>query len=138
MSSNMSSQYSQAVRPHRVLACTRCQQRKVKCDRSFPCMNCIKSKTTCVPSKLVPRQRRRKIPERALLERLHNYENLLRQNNITFEQLDKDSFAEKEPLDTENGNDSDGGPSEAVDQERSASATPVKSEGGYEARYVLS
>jgi hypothetical protein len=29
-------------KPTRILACVLCQHRKIKCDRSFPCANCIK------------------------------------------------------------------------------------------------
>ena len=78
---------SRGSRHQRILACTLCQQRKVKCDRRFPCANCVKSRAQCVPAKLAPRQRRRRYTERALLERLRTYEDLLRQNNILFEPL---------------------------------------------------
>lgn len=73
------------ARPHRVLACTLCAARKVKCDRTFPCANCTKAGAQCVPAALVPRQRKRMFPERELVDRLHRYEDLLRQNNINFE-----------------------------------------------------
>jgi hypothetical protein len=73
----------------RVLACILCQQRKVKCDRKFPCSNCIKHQTQCVPSSQT-RPRRRRFPERQLLERLRSYEELLRQNKIKFEPLHKE------------------------------------------------
>lgn len=74
-------------RTQRVLACILCQQRKVKCDRKFPCNNCVKNGAKCVPAALAPRQRRRRFPERELLERLRQYEDLLKQNNIAFEPL---------------------------------------------------
>ncbi|KAF1847689.1 uncharacterized protein K460DRAFT_384014 [Cucurbitaria berberidis CBS 394.84] len=64
-----------------------CQQRKVKCDRKFPCANCIKSGTQCVSPALASRQRRRRFPERELLDRLRYYEDLLRKHNISFEPL---------------------------------------------------
>ncbi|KAI3570733.1 hypothetical protein IWW34DRAFT_676283 [Fusarium oxysporum f. sp. albedinis] len=70
----------------RVLACVLCQQRKVKCDRKFPCSNCTKHGMQCVPA-TQPRQRRRRFPERELLERLRKYEALMRQNNVKFEPL---------------------------------------------------
>ena len=72
----------------RVLACVLCQQRKVKCNRQFPCSNCIKSRAQCVPATLLPRRPRRKLPERDLLDRLHKYEDLLRKHNIDFESKD--------------------------------------------------
>ena len=75
------------IKPQRVLACVLCQQRKVKCDRKFPCANCTKSGVQCVLASLAARQRRRRFPERELLDRLRHYEDLLRQNNIAFDPL---------------------------------------------------
>ncbi|KAJ4292941.1 hypothetical protein N0V88_005604 [Collariella sp. IMI 366227] len=77
---------SKLQRPQRVLACVSCQQRKVKCNRRFPCDTCIRAGTQCVPA-TVPRQRRRRFPERELLARLRGYEDLLRQHHIAFEPL---------------------------------------------------
>ncbi|KAJ8604734.1 hypothetical protein MRB53_041683 [Persea americana] len=69
----------------RVLACIQCQQRKIKCDRNFPCSNCNRFRTTCIPANsLPPKARRKRFPERELLDRLQQYEELLRKNNITF------------------------------------------------------
>lgn len=76
------------AKPQRVLGCRLCSQRKKKCDRSFPCSNCVRAGAQCVPvGTLAPRQRRRRFPERDLLERLRHYESLLRQNNINYEPL---------------------------------------------------
>lgn len=75
------------TKSQRVLACILCQQRKVKCDRRFPCSNCTKAGAQCVPAALVPRQRRRRFPEKELLERLRHYENLLKEHHIAFEPL---------------------------------------------------
>ena len=44
----------------------------------------------CVPSTQT-RPRRRRFPERQLLDRLRSYEDLLRENKIKFEPLHKDS-----------------------------------------------
>ena len=77
-----------ATRPPRVLSCVLCQQRKVRCDREFPCANCIRAGVQCIPA-TGARQRRRRFPERELLERLRRYEALLRQNNIPFDPLHK-------------------------------------------------
>lgn len=75
-------------RPRRVLACVLCQKRKVKCDRRFPCANCLRVGVQCVPAiAITTRQRRRRFPERELLERLQDYEKLLRENDIDFEPL---------------------------------------------------
>lgn len=91
--SQAASPSSQLLKSQRVLACVRCQQRKVKCDRKFPCANCIKSREQCVPATQLRRKRR--FPERELLERLRKYEDLLRQNNIGFNPLHGDSTGEK-------------------------------------------
>lgn len=71
----------------RVLACILCQQRKIKCDRKFPCSACIKAKVHCTSASLIPRQRRRRFPERELLDRLRHYESLLTENGIPFEPM---------------------------------------------------
>lgn len=83
-------QGSQTVppRPQRILSCVQCHQRKVKCDRKFPCANCLRAGVQCVPAhSLAPRPRRRRFPERELLDRLRHYEAILRENNINFEPL---------------------------------------------------
>ncbi|EMD86139.1 hypothetical protein COCC4DRAFT_162180 [Bipolaris maydis ATCC 48331] len=76
-----------AAKPQRVLSCILCAQRKVKCDRRSPCSNCIKAGVQCVSAATIPRQRRRRFPERELLERLRHYERLLTEHNIPFEPL---------------------------------------------------
>lgn len=126
---------SQPPKPQRVLACIRCQQRKVKCDRRFPCANCTKSRAQCVPATQLSRARRkRRFPERELLDRLHNYESLLRQNNIQFESLHDGLGGGKQDLDIQGGDDSD---EEQGGADHSSPATTIKSERGYEAKYAL-
>ena len=44
---------------------------------------------------LAPRVRRRRFPERELLDRIHKYEDLLRQNNVRFEPLHGDAVPDK-------------------------------------------
>ncbi|OJJ34571.1 hypothetical protein ASPWEDRAFT_112834 [Aspergillus wentii DTO 134E9] len=75
----------------RMFACVLCQRRKVRCDRNVPCANCLRSQAQCIPSDQLPRRRKRRFPERQLLERLHEYERLLRQNNVKFDPLHGDS-----------------------------------------------
>lgn len=77
-----------AAKRQRVLACALCQQRKIKCNRQSPCNHCIRSRLDCVPATLAARRRKPAFPARELLERLHNYEHLLRQNNIPFQPWD--------------------------------------------------
>src|ERR1700753_3865348 len=120
---------SQASKRQRVLACVLCQQRKVKCDRKFPCSNCIKAKVQCIPATLSPRRRKRRFPERELLERLRKYEGLLRQNNIKFEPLHKDSSGEPAATTGDDGSDSDG------DQRETPLSPTTKSERGNETKY---
>ncbi|KAF6834609.1 fungal specific transcription factor domain-containing protein (C6 zinc finger protein) [Colletotrichum plurivorum] len=75
-------------RSSRPLACVLCQRRKVKCDRKYPCANCIKSKATCSPSIPAPIRKRRR-PNAELQARLARCEELLA----------KYAAASKEPLD---------------------------------------
>lgn len=85
------------MKERRVLACTHCQHRKIKCDRNFPnCSNCVKNGVQCVPANLVPKQRKRRFAERELLDRLRHYEGLLKTNRIDFEPLHPSSTATKE------------------------------------------
>lgn len=118
---------STASPTRRVLACILCQQRKVKCDRKFPCANCTRTRAQCVPASLLPRQRRRRYPERELLERLRHYERLLRQNNITFESLHQ-----------ENKSQSEGGSTSDVHLERSRDEIAVKSKGVVDLWHAIS
>lgn len=126
---------SQSSKPQRVLACVLCQQRKVKCDRKFPCANCVKFRAQCVPATLTPRRRRRRFPERELLGRLRSYEDLLRQNNIKFEPFHPDSAAEESP-NTKGGYDSDDEHPATADADWSSPSTTVESERGHEAKYA--
>ena len=54
-------------------------------SRSFPCLNCVDAEVPCVQPTVT--QRRRRVAERELLDRLRHYEDLLRRNNIPFEPL---------------------------------------------------
>jgi hypothetical protein len=136
MSPSAPSPSSQPSKPQRVLACVRCQQRKIKCDRRFPCANCNTSRAQCVPATVAPRgRRRRRFPERELLDRLRKYEDLLRQNNIKFEPLHKDPAGEKESTNTQGGDGSDDEQPEHVGADWSSPSTTVKSERVYEAKY---
>lgn len=132
---------SQAVKPQRVLACVLCQHRKVKCNRKFPCSNCVRSHAQCVPAgTLARRQRRRRFPEQELLDHLRRYESLLRQNDIEFEPLHKDpSTIEKESPNPDGG--CGGYDSRGDDQPEAASlpspSTTAKPEIIYPAKYAL-
>lgn len=82
----LSSPMNSKPRSSRVLSCVLCQQRKVKCDREFPCSNCRRSGAECV-STPQPQPRRRRFAERELLHRLRNYEDLLRQHHVDFKPM---------------------------------------------------
>ena len=126
----------QASKSTRVLACVVCQQRKVKCDHKYPCANCVKSRTRCVPN-TQPSRRRRRFPERELLERLRRYEDLLRQNSIKFEPLHRNSLDKNESTKMEGGSDSDEEQPRAAGADAPSPSTAIKSERVYEAKSVL-
>lgn len=127
-------QYS-AAKSQRILACILCQQRKVKCDRKFPCANCIKHKAQCVPS-MQPRPRRRRFPERQLLDRLRSYEELLRQNKIKFEPLHNESgSATRSHAAKDENEDSGVEQPESEGAHGSVSAGTSKPRSAYEAKY---
>ncbi len=121
-------------KPQRVLACLLCQQRKVKCDRKFPCATCTMSRAQCVPATQVSRRRKRRFPEWELLDRIRKYEDMLRQNNIRFEPLHKDSAGGESP-NVKSGYDSGHEQPNPLGPGSSPSTT-VNSEIVYEAKYV--
>jgi hypothetical protein len=111
---------SNTTKTQRPLACAACQQRKVKCDRKFPCNTCVKSRIQCIPIS-VPRQRRRRFPEAELLQRVRHLEDLLRQHNIDFEPL--------------HGNAINNTGTKGTEQE--GGSPEIKTETTFEAKYVL-
>lgn len=127
---------SQSSKPLRVLACVLCQQRKVKCNRQFPCSNCIKFRAQCVPATLAPRRRRRRFPERELLDRLRQYEGLLRRNNIKFEPLQRNASGETVSPNVEDGSDSDDDHQDSAGRDLPSPSTMVTSEGVHEPKYA--
>lgn len=132
---NASSLPSRTAKQQRILACTVCQQRKVKCDRNLPCSNCVKSRVKCIPATLAPRQRRRRFSERALIERIRRYEDLLRENQIRFEPL----HPPRQEEESRNLDDSDASIDELAGRDTSYGSTGVsklKTTGGHAPRYV--
>jgi hypothetical protein len=111
---------SSTTKPQRPLACAACQQRKVKCDRKFPCNTCVKSRIQCIPVS-VPRQRRRRFPEAELLQRVRHLEDLLRQHNIDFDPL--------------HGSAINNTGTKGIEQE--GESPEIKTETTFEAKYVL-
>lgn len=137
MSSDAQPQSSLPPKPQRVLACVLCQQRKVKCDRKFPCANCVRSQAQCVPATLTRRRKRRRFPERELLDRLHSYEDLLRQNNISFDSIHSDAITKKARFEAESVQELKG-QEPKPGRADSVPSTTVDSEKSYGAKYVLS
>ena len=91
-----------------------------------------------MPATLATRQRRRRFPERELLERLRRYEDLLRQNNIKFEPLHRPAAAKSPPGQDDIGSDSaddtrSEGPAVRADL-LPKETTIVKSETGHETK----
>ncbi|KAH7410675.1 hypothetical protein BKA64DRAFT_661512 [Cadophora sp. MPI-SDFR-AT-0126] len=128
----------QPPKPQRVLACILCQQRKVKCDRKHPCANCVKARAQCIPATQVTRQRKRRFPERELLDRLRKYEDLLRQNNVRFEPLHKDSNEKNSPkIEDGLGYDSDDEVPRAAVMDRPSPATTTSSDRLPETKNIL-
>lgn len=82
---------SNVLKVTRGTSCVLCQQRKVRCDKSKPCSNCVKAGVECrvIPPQ-PPRRRKKRISERDLVARLRKYETLLAQNGIEFEGLGPD------------------------------------------------
>lgn len=131
---------STTAKPQRVLACVRCQQRKVKCDRKYPCSNCIRSRVTCETPAPVLHRRKRRFPERELLDRIRSYEDLLSQNRIKFEPLHKVSnVGESRSPHREESYGSEDKHSKTVKTDHSSPSTPASyTQQIYGARYVSS
>lgn len=131
-----SSPAPQGAKPQRVLACLSCQQRKVKCNRRFPCTNCVKNRTQCIQATLATRKRRRKYPENVLMERLRKYEDILRQNDIEFDALPKEPSEQTRPNDVRGDDESDDGSMKSSTMDWSSAATTSKSDRVFETKYV--
>lgn len=67
----------------RAFSCTRCFERKVKCDRQNPCSNCLRSKADCI-FRVPPAPRRRKKQPHGdfLTARSKDYQHALRGRGI--------------------------------------------------------
>lgn len=90
-----------------------------------------------MPATLLPRQRRRRFPERELLDRLRRYEDLLRQNSISFDPLHRGSAQESVSLHVESGDESHEEHPEGAGPDASTPSNVDKSEKvGFEAKYA--
>ena len=68
----------------KLISCTRCQQRKVKCDKTQPtCSNCTRHCASCVyPAPALLLRKKRKYPEEEPVARVKRYERLLQAHGI--------------------------------------------------------
>ena len=69
------------------LACIRCSERKVRCDKEDPCNACVRHKVECVYRAPDPSRKKRKIVrDDSVDERLKHFETLLREKGIDLHQ----------------------------------------------------
>ena len=88
-------------RPRPTHACTRCADRKVKCDRQSPCSTCVKHHVECVfnTTHTLPRKRQQRVKDQILLDRLRYYEGLLKEQGIDPNKLPDSPESGSEPSD---------------------------------------
>lgn len=69
-------------------SCTLCQQRKVRCDRQEPCINCTKAQVECIFREPAPVQRRkRKRPDIDAHATIARYEGILKSLGVDVDAL---------------------------------------------------
>ena len=76
-------------------SCVRCSDRKVRCDRQYPCGACLKHNVQCLfrmpPS---PRRKKKRVKEGTLRDKLVRYEVLLQKLGVDPNELPNTSEAE--------------------------------------------
>ncbi|KAK4963871.1 hypothetical protein LTR28_004310 [Elasticomyces elasticus] len=115
------SRQSANSKPQRLLACVLCQQRKVKCDHNYPCATCVRARVQCVQATQASRRRKRRFPERELLARLRQYEDLLSQHNVKIEPLHPNALSAED----KNSSASSGKGSCGFDDEKEGKSLPA-------------
>jgi hypothetical protein len=81
-------------------SCTICRQRKVKCNRTDPCSNCVKAAVPCTFAAPAPsRRRKRKPAQEGLHARLNRYERILQSYGAKIDASDMQERAAKTPTD---------------------------------------
>ena len=65
-------------------ACSLCARRKVKCDKTEPCSNCIAAQAHCHYDTPGPPRSRKRAANDELFRRLARYEDLMRKHNVDF------------------------------------------------------
>ncbi|KAL8786109.1 MAG: hypothetical protein Q9213_002974 [Squamulea squamosa] len=84
--------------PH---SCVTCQRRKVKCERRYPCSNCVKHGSVCEFRAPAPprRRKRRASPDPDIHAKLKRAEEILQGYGIDPDDLNKDNVG-KTPTET--------------------------------------
>ncbi|KAL8830933.1 MAG: hypothetical protein Q9170_005507 [Blastenia crenularia] len=73
------------LQPH---SCVVCQRRKVKCDRTDPCSNCIKHRVACeFRPPAPPRRRKRQSPDPHIHAKLRRYEDILQKHGLQLDDM---------------------------------------------------
>jgi hypothetical protein len=77
------------ISPRSTFACVRCSERKVKCNKQYPCNSCARHHVQCVfrPPKPPSRRKREVVKNELVEERLKRYESLLREKGIDPDQV---------------------------------------------------
>lgn len=76
------------LQPH---SCAICQRRKVKCDRTEPCSNCVKHRVVCeYRPPAPPRRRKRQSPDPQLQAKMRRYEDILQRHGVKVDELNGD------------------------------------------------
>ncbi|PQE20699.1 multidrug resistance regulator 1 protein [Rutstroemia sp. NJR-2017a BBW] len=90
--------------PPKILSCTNCRRRKIKCNKTSPCLPCQTSRTECIfPTRARnprPRQSAPKSRDAELLKRISHLESLVSKIDAS-KLVDKDSPGEEEPRSNE-------------------------------------
>ena len=78
MASNAADQTPSSSSSRPTYSCVRCSDRKVKCDRQYPCSACVRHNVQCVfRAPPPPRRRPKRAKDLNLKEKLKRYEGLL-------------------------------------------------------------
>lgn len=81
--------------PRRILSCTTCHRRKLKCDKQLPCSNCKKSRYECdYPASRRQRRSSKIESNSALRNRVEKLENLIQDLH---KQIAAHNIARREP-----------------------------------------
>jgi hypothetical protein len=76
-----------------------CRQRKIKCNRRFPCSNCVRTSRQC--SFVAPvrgKRKKRTLPKEGLHAKLRRYEELLKAYGAKIEPSNDGSMSDAETL----------------------------------------